>query len=121
MKFLTPTLLNSMDLQCGQQVEKNRTMERNMFSALAFRLAIHGRSGLIPDGRCGVEGLGAVPPSPGGLALRPRRPDLLGGSHVRLGEPDSFFCARNLTFVPFEKPFVHMRPSPIRRALVTLA
>lgn len=114
MKFLTPTLLNSIELQCGQQVENIRTMARIMFLALSFRPAVRGRSGLVSDRRRGVDGLGAVPPSPSRPALFPRRPDLLRCSQVWLRKFDSFFRARNLTFVPFEKSFVHLRPLPIR-------
>lgn len=102
MKFLVPTLLNSMEPQCGQQVENLRSMAWSMVLTLALRPAVRGRSALVSDRRRGVDGLGTVPPSACRPAFFPCGPDLLRCSQVRFRECYPFFCARNLALVSLE-------------------
>jgi hypothetical protein len=49
MVFRAPTLLNSIDLQCGQRVEKILTVARIMILNLCFRVTVSNSDGVIAD------------------------------------------------------------------------
>lgn len=107
MEFRTPTLLNSIDLQCGHRVENTALIERT--SALSI--------GLRPFGSCSA---GLIPKWPGALIhgrpIQPRasRPARLLGrlalfrrAHVRLRQPDSRLRAGYVSLMPLLYSLVH--------------
>ena len=110
MMFVTPTLLNSMDLQCGQLVEKKASVARLMRLAVGFAAAVTGWAGLSADGVRRMEGLRAAAPAPGGAAKFASGLDLFRGADVGLGQFDVFFCACDLALVPFDESLGHVSP-----------